>query len=95
MYLHRYKQEFGFTIPGRPIIVDDIRVRGKGKAYSHKQNLLPLSKEPPQLLDVSTNCSSCVCMHKCVHRALLHERKEKERQIEKNSNKYIINKINT
>ena len=63
-YLCRYKQEFGFTIPGRPIIVDDIRVRGKGKACNHNQIRLTLCNDPPQLLDVSTNCSTCVCMCK-------------------------------
>lgn len=30
--LPSYLQEFGFTIPDRPIMVDDIRVRGSGKS---------------------------------------------------------------
>lgn len=30
-FLGRYKREFGFSIPDRPIIVDDIRVRGLAK----------------------------------------------------------------
>lgn len=50
---HRYQQEFGFTIPDRAIIVDDIRVRGKGKACSHNQVPLPLAEEPPAVLVVS------------------------------------------
>lgn len=31
-FLERYKTEFGFTIEGRGVIVDDIRVRGVGKS---------------------------------------------------------------
>ena len=30
--LFSYLKEFGFTIPERPIMVDDIRVRGSGKS---------------------------------------------------------------
>lgn len=30
-FTERYQREFGFTIPGRPIIIDNIRVRGVGK----------------------------------------------------------------
>lgn len=48
----RYEQEFGFTIPGRSIIVDDIRVRGKGKAGYLNRSELPLAKEPPIPLEV-------------------------------------------
>lgn len=32
-FLERYKSEFGFTIQGRDIVVDDIRVRGVGKSF--------------------------------------------------------------
>ncbi|KAM3860480.1 5-oxoprolinase-like [Diretmus argenteus] len=31
-FTKRYLKEFGFTIPDRPIMVDDIRVRGSGKS---------------------------------------------------------------
>uniref|UniRef100_A0A3Q3MNH3 5-oxoprolinase, ATP-hydrolysing n=1 Tax=Labrus bergylta TaxID=56723 RepID=A0A3Q3MNH3_9LABR len=31
-FTKRYQKEFGFTIPDRPIMVDDIRVRGCGKS---------------------------------------------------------------
>ncbi|GAA6228331.1 5-oxoprolinase [Lates japonicus] len=31
-FTRRYLKEFGFTIPDRPIVVDDIRVRGCGKS---------------------------------------------------------------
>lgn len=37
-FLHRYKFEFGFTIPSRSIIVDDIRVRGIGKIISGEED---------------------------------------------------------
>lgn len=30
-FVERYRNEFGFVIGGRPVIVDDIRVRGSGK----------------------------------------------------------------
>lgn len=32
LFIFSYMKEFGFTIPGRPIVVDDIRVRGCGKS---------------------------------------------------------------
>ena len=32
-FLKEHEQEFGFTLPGRAIIVDDIRVRGIGKSH--------------------------------------------------------------
>jgi hypothetical protein len=38
--LYRYKREFGFTIPSRDIIVDDIRVRGTASACAHNPKLL-------------------------------------------------------
>ncbi|KAL2919038.1 hypothetical protein HK105_201308 [Polyrhizophydium stewartii] len=31
-FVSQYQQEFGFTLPGRAILVDDIRVRGIGKS---------------------------------------------------------------
>ena len=46
-------QEFGFTIPERSIIVDDIRVRGKGKASYLNQTALPLAQCHPTPLEVS------------------------------------------
>jgi 5-oxoprolinase (ATP-hydrolysing) len=30
--IFRYNREFGFTMPDREVIVDDIRVRGVGKS---------------------------------------------------------------
>ncbi len=39
--------EFGFTIPSRPIVVDDIRVRGVAKACAHSVSPLSVSDRPP------------------------------------------------
>ncbi|XP_033626321.1 5-oxoprolinase-like isoform X1 [Asterias rubens] len=44
----RYKREFGFTIPGRSIIVDDIRVRGVGKTDIIEDRLLKTSAKEPK-----------------------------------------------
>ncbi len=44
---HRYQREFGFTIPGRPIVVDDVRVRGRARGCSHIADPLPLAVDPP------------------------------------------------
>jgi len=32
-FIKQHKQEFGFTLPDRDIIVDDVRVRGIGKTF--------------------------------------------------------------
>ena len=47
--LHRYKREFGFTIPSRDIVVDDIRVRGTGKACTNHPQLLSKATEEPKV----------------------------------------------
>ncbi|KAI7863880.1 Hydantoinase B/oxoprolinase-domain-containing protein [Spinellus fusiger] len=39
-FVQLYKQEFGFSFPGRSIHVDDIRVRGTGRTWTH-QTLTP------------------------------------------------------
>ncbi|XP_059473428.1 5-oxoprolinase [Neocloeon triangulifer] len=36
-FLERYKREFGFTIPARDILVDDIRVRATGNIILHNE----------------------------------------------------------
>lgn len=46
---YRYKREFGFTIPSRDIIVDDIRVRGTGKACTHSPQHLPEATGEPKI----------------------------------------------
>lgn len=32
LFLKKYKEQFGFTLPDRPIITDDIRVRALAKS---------------------------------------------------------------
>ncbi|KAI2803539.1 hypothetical protein BLOT_007670 [Blomia tropicalis] len=44
----QYKREFGFNIPGRPILIDDIRVRGIG---SINETFLPGSDSKPMNKD--------------------------------------------
>ncbi|XP_038070278.1 5-oxoprolinase-like [Patiria miniata] len=51
----RYKREFGFTIPGRPIVVDDIRVRGVGKTDMVDDRHLRPSNQKPKF-QVVTKC---------------------------------------
>lgn len=47
LMLFRYKQEFGFVIPDRPILVDDVRVRGVGKTdVDFEQRIEQASGEP-------------------------------------------------
>lgn len=41
-FLERYKTEFGFTIEGRSIVVDDIRVRGVGQSSIPKEAEVPI-----------------------------------------------------
>ena len=49
----RYQREFGFIIPSRAVIVDDIRVRGTAQACSHSPSPVPAGKLPPQPVYVS------------------------------------------
>ena len=49
----RYKQEFGFIIPDRPIIIDDVRIRGIGRAGTVTQMKLPEAQGFPTALEVS------------------------------------------
>ncbi|XP_067005081.2 5-oxoprolinase isoform X2 [Anabrus simplex] len=46
-FLERYQSEFGFTIPSRPIIVDDVRVRGVGKSLINTEHEIPPADQPP------------------------------------------------
>ncbi len=61
-FVSRYKQEFGFTLTGRPIIVDDIRVRGVGKSQVDMDNPIPESGgKPPRIETVS--CFTTIAYH--------------------------------
>lgn len=46
-FLERYNSEFGFIIPGRKIIVDDIRVRGSGKTHAPDESDISSSNVTP------------------------------------------------
>ena len=46
---YRYQCEFGFTIEGRAIVVDDVRVRGIGKSLIHTDSLVSTAEGPPRV----------------------------------------------
>ncbi|XP_012343287.1 5-oxoprolinase isoform X1 [Apis florea] len=48
-FLERYETEFGFTMPNRKILVNDVRIRGTGKTDIEEDPVLPSSNEPPKL----------------------------------------------
>ncbi|XP_043254892.1 5-oxoprolinase isoform X1 [Colletes gigas] len=48
-FLERYQTEFGFTMPDRKILVNDLRVRGVGRTEVEEDSILPSSTEPPRL----------------------------------------------
>ncbi|KAI6075518.1 5-oxoprolinase [Aix galericulata] len=52
---HRYRTEFGFTIPDRAVVVDDVRVRGTGSTGISCESPLAPSGEPPRVETV-TRC---------------------------------------
>ncbi|XP_032687152.1 5-oxoprolinase isoform X2 [Odontomachus brunneus] len=47
-FLERYQTEFGFTMPDRKILVNDVRVRGIGKTEIPQDPVLPTICEPPK-----------------------------------------------
>ena len=59
---HRYSTEFGFTIPDRAIIVDDVRVRGIGRSSIEQNFESSFSSEEPSWDNVSTKLQ-CLCFH--------------------------------
>ena len=54
LFCFRYQREFGFTISGRPIIVDDIRVRGVGKTVLDLDSPIKQADGPPKVETVSS-----------------------------------------
>ncbi|CAK9830305.1 OPLAH [Anthophora retusa] len=48
-FLERYQIEFGFTMPNRKILVNDVRVRGVGKTDVDEDPILSISDDPPKL----------------------------------------------
>ncbi|KAK2546176.1 Oplah [Columba livia] len=51
----RYQAEFGFTIPGRAVLVDDVRVRGTGSSGVSCDTPMEPSGKPPRVETV-TRC---------------------------------------
>ncbi|XP_068721716.1 5-oxoprolinase-like isoform X1 [Montipora capricornis] len=51
----RYIREFGFTIPSRQILIDDIRVRGTGHSKTSVAHEVPAADTPPPVKKV-TKC---------------------------------------
>uniref|UniRef100_A0A8B9SVJ5 5-oxoprolinase, ATP-hydrolysing n=1 Tax=Anas platyrhynchos TaxID=8839 RepID=A0A8B9SVJ5_ANAPL len=54
-FASRYSTEFGFTIPDRAVVVDDVRVRGTGSTGISCESPLAPSGEPPRVETV-TRC---------------------------------------
>ncbi|XP_072458758.1 5-oxoprolinase isoform X2 [Notamacropus eugenii] len=54
-FTERYLQEFGFIIPDRPILVDDVRVRGVGQS-GLRPEYPPQTQNGPPRVDRVTQC---------------------------------------
>ncbi|XP_027713466.1 5-oxoprolinase isoform X2 [Vombatus ursinus] len=54
-FTERYLQEFGFIIPDRPILVDDVRVRGMGRS-GLRPEYPPQAQNGPARVDRVTQC---------------------------------------
>ncbi|XP_007444496.1 5-oxoprolinase, partial [Python bivittatus] len=52
-FASRYLREFGFTIPHRAILVDDVRVRGTASSGMNQEEPQPIGEGPPPLEMVS------------------------------------------
>ena len=61
----RYKREFGFVIPSRNIMVDDIRVRGTAKACTHRPEVLPEATGEPKIEVVYARMLQYFILGKC------------------------------
>nr|WP_320192350.1 hydantoinase B/oxoprolinase family protein [uncultured Desulfobacter sp.] len=48
-----YLREFGFDLSERQILIDDIRIRARGKAAGQRPINVPKAKEAPQVLDTA------------------------------------------
>ncbi|XP_003760578.2 5-oxoprolinase isoform X1 [Sarcophilus harrisii] len=54
-FTERYLQEFGFIIPDRPVLVDDVRVRGMGRS-GLRPEYPPQAQNGPPRVDRVTQC---------------------------------------
>ncbi|XP_012578324.1 PREDICTED: 5-oxoprolinase [Condylura cristata] len=54
-FTERYMREFGFVIPERPVVVDDVRVRGTGRSGLRLEDACKAQTGPPRV-DKVTQC---------------------------------------
>uniref|UniRef100_A0A8C9AQS8 5-oxoprolinase, ATP-hydrolysing n=1 Tax=Prolemur simus TaxID=1328070 RepID=A0A8C9AQS8_PROSS len=54
-FVERYMREFGFVIPERPVVVDDVRVRGTGRSRLRLEDTPKVQTGPPRV-DKMTQC---------------------------------------
>ncbi|XP_073650386.1 5-oxoprolinase isoform X4 [Tursiops truncatus] len=54
-FVERYMREFGFIIPERPVVVDDVRVRGTGRSGLCLE-YVPKAQSGPPRVDKMTRC---------------------------------------
>lgn len=54
-FVERHEQEFGFTLPDREILVDDIRVRGIGQSFEGPDNTVDQQLEELKPKDVDSS----------------------------------------
>uniref|UniRef100_A0A8C4LRA2 5-oxoprolinase, ATP-hydrolysing n=1 Tax=Equus asinus asinus TaxID=83772 RepID=A0A8C4LRA2_EQUAS len=54
-FVERYMREFGFIIPERPVVVDDVRVRGTGRSGLRLEDATKAQTGPPRV-DKMTQC---------------------------------------
>ncbi|XP_017914195.1 PREDICTED: 5-oxoprolinase isoform X3 [Capra hircus] len=54
-FVERYMREFGFIIPERPVVVDDVRVRGTGSSSLCLEDVPKVHSGPPRV-DKMTQC---------------------------------------
>lgn len=59
----RYMREFGFIIPERPVVVDDVRVRGTGSSSLRLEDVPKAHSGPPRVDKVSDP----TCAHPPAH----------------------------
>lgn len=62
--ISRYKREFGFTIPDRLILIDDIRVRGIGKSNMESSSQVDIADGPPAVETVCVKVRNETCWNK-------------------------------
>lgn len=54
-FVERHHQEFGFTLPDRDVLVDDIRVRGIGQSFETREKTVDQQLKFLKLRDVDTS----------------------------------------